>query len=265
MYKIIMTSIIVILTVLLTGCSSSEDSIPYVPDSIYYDAESTQAYIETLNPYADDKVSSQLRPNMNYTKPDTTYDDYKDKEEELKKEEELEEESEDDEDEDEEVNPDDMVLDDMEVDPDEEVEDEDSTPQVTLFITLDNYATHLEEYYYFSDDTTPQSIIDELVLLTGWNLTTVEVLAVGNTATVSFSEESIFGTRDISFEQNEDYFISEPIHLYQAMLNSVSSTLLTNYNIDNVYFNIDGEEINFTEYKVKVPMEMPYYGFITYK
>lgn len=139
------------------------------------------------------------------------------------------------------------------------------TQTATLYIGRDG---QFQEYPVTTSETiTPDWLIAQIALLTGWNLELAEPVTTGKGGmSVTFTERSSIVTGPPE-PQKEEFFVYDSVQLLQMILDSIQHTL-QNFFVDpelgdpqslDLYFSLNGEDITLPD-GVTVPFDQPYTG-----
>lgn len=137
----------------------------------------------------------------------------------------------------------------------------------TLFVGMGD---SFQEYpQAFDDAPTPDTLIQAIAELTGWNLTLAEPVSVGKDGvTVVFSKDSAIYTGPPE-PQKEEFHVYDSYDLVCHILDSIQKTLQTNLTepslVDSadlaVYFAAEGNQpISLPDAGIEIPMDAPYSG-----
>lgn len=139
------------------------------------------------------------------------------------------------------------------------------TQTAILYVGCDG---QFQEYPVTTSETiTPDWLIAQIALLTGWNLELAEPVTTGKGGmSVTFTERSSIVTGPPE-PQKEEFFVYDSVQLLQMILDSIQHTL-QNFFVDpelgdpqslDLYFSLDGEDITLPD-GVTVPFDQPYTG-----
>lgn len=149
--------------------------------------------------------------------------------------------------------------------PSEEHPPEAKSQTVILYVGCDGL---FQEYpVTASEAITPDWLIAQIALLTGWNLDLAEPVTTGKGGmSVTFAETSSIVTGPPE-PQKEEFFVHDSVELLQTILGSVQRTLQCAF-VDpelgdpqslDLYFSLNGEDITLPD-GVIVPFDQPYAG-----
>ena len=140
--------------------------------------------------------------------------------------------------------------------------------QTQTAILYVGYDGQFQEYPVTTSETiTPDWLIAQIALLTGWNLELAEPVTTGKGGmSVTFMERSSIVTGPPE-PQKEEFFVYDSVQLLQMILDSIQHTL-QNFFVDpelgdpqslDLYFSLNGEDITLPD-GVTVPFDQPYTG-----
>ena len=139
------------------------------------------------------------------------------------------------------------------------------TQSVDLYIGMDG------DFYVYpqeiTGEVTPESIIQSMAELTGWNLDVVSAVEGNGKIVVSFAETSALYVGPPQ-EQKEEFQVLDAGQLDQTILDSIQRTLEkwvgTEDGTVEVYFTAaDGGDLVLEGIGVIIPADQPYTGFPT--
>lgn len=139
------------------------------------------------------------------------------------------------------------------------------TQSVDLYIGMDG------DFYVYpqeiTGEVTPESIIQSMAELTGWNLDVVSAVEGNGKIVVSFAETSALYVGPPQ-EQKEEFQVLDAGQLDQTILDSIQRTLEkwvgTEDGTVEVYFTAaDGGDLVLEGIGVTIPADQPYTGFPT--
>ena len=142
-------------------------------------------------------------------------------------------------------------------------ESEPEKNKVDLYIgTRNNFKTYEVETY---EEVTPDMLINEISKLTDWDLSLSEPVTTGKGGmSVTFSPECALVTGP-PIEQKDEFHVFDSIGLSQMILDSIQETFLKNFIIKendttilDIYFSIDGKNINIPDLGKEIPFDKPY-------
>ena len=125
-----------------------------------------------------------------------------------------------------------------------------------------------KEYpYTFSENPTPDQLIQAIADTTGWNLTLADITTSGKGGmTVSFAKDCALFT-GLPQQQKEEFHMYDAEQLDRTILDSIQKTLQNNTinpnlgdpsNLD-IYYCMEGDKaLELTNVNITIPMEQPY-------